>query len=200
MLTRHVRVWAKEDPFGIEFADVTIDAGRLRASGVTVVAAPLPYRLDYELTTGVDYVTTRLVVRVEGDGWRRHLDLRRVPTGAWWCAADAQGECDLPEPGGASPPQLAGALDCDLGLSPLTNTMPVLRHGLLDGGGSGDLLMAWVSVPDLTVRPTRQRYTYVRHKSEAAVVRYEDDDFAADLVLDPDGLVRRYPGVAFRVG
>ena len=36
---------------------------------------------------------------------------------------------------GAAAPELDGALDCDLGLSPLTNLMPVRRHALHEGAG-----------------------------------------------------------------
>ena len=54
-----------------------------------------------------------------------------------------------------------GSGGLDLGLSPLTNSMPVLRHGLLEGG-ERDFLMAWVSVPDLAVHADPQRYTFVR--------------------------------------
>ncbi|MFJ5994815.1 putative glycolipid-binding domain-containing protein [Streptomyces sp. NPDC092370] len=39
--------------------------------------------------------------------------------------------------------------------------MPVLRHGLRRTPGERDFLMAWVSVPDLTVRPSRQTYTHL---------------------------------------
>lgn len=39
------------------------------------------------------------------------------------------------------------ARDCDLGFSPLTNMMPVRRHGLSVAGDHFDILAAWVSVP-----------------------------------------------------
>ena len=93
---------------------------------------------------------------------------------------------------------MAGALDCDLGLSPLTNTMPVLRHRLHIGGGPLDLLMAWVAVPELTVSPSPQRYTFVRREPGAAIVRFEslDSDFRSDITLDEHGLVLDYPGIA----
>jgi hypothetical protein len=110
----------------------------------------------------------------------------------------AEGDVDLP-PAGADPATLAGALDCDLGLSPLTNTMPVLRHGLLSGGGPVDLLMAWVSVPDLSVQADAQRYTFVRPAAEGgAVVNYSSDGFTADISFDATGLVIDYPGIGSR--
>jgi hypothetical protein len=88
-----------------------------------------------------------------------------------------------------------GSLDCDLGFCPLTNTMPILRHGLHEGGSPVDFTMAWVSVPDLTVHVDRQRYEPVR----PGVVRYRSDRFSSDLEVDNDGIVVRYPQLAYRV-
>jgi hypothetical protein len=111
------------------------------------------------------------------------------------------GDAPLPPPGGDFQ-LLSGALDCDLGLSPLTNSMPVLRHALLRGGGPVDFQMAWVSVPDLGIWASSQRYMFLRSIKEQHVVRFEDadDGFTADLTFDKDGLVVDYPGLAHRLG
>lgn len=112
--------------------------------------------------------------------------------------AERQGETALPPAG--DDVGLADALDCDLGLSPLTNSMPVLRHGLLDGGGPIDLTMAWVSVPELIVSRSAQRYSFIRRDDDLSVVRFEDDSgFSADIVFDSDGLIVNYPGIARRL-
>lgn len=176
--------WAKDDPHGVELAEVRLSRSSLTASGIAVGSDPVPYRLDYSLETAPDFVTTLLRVEARGEGLHKTLDLRRSATGEW-----RAGDDELQE--------LAGALDCDLGLSPLTNSMPVLRHGLLDTTTSVELLMAWVSVPDLTVHASRQGYTGLGD----GVVRYEslDGSFAADIVFDEDGLVIDYPGIGRRV-
>jgi uncharacterized protein len=194
-----LRVWAK-DPFGAELAQVTVTDGTLSATGVAIGTHPTPYRLDYQLTTVDAYVTARLVLRAAGDGWRRALDLQRAASGAWSCTTEAEGDLDQPAPGG----ELAGvrgALDCDLGLSPMTNSMPVLRYRLHEGGGPVDLLMAWVSVPDLAVYPSRQRYAFVRRESTARIVRFQslDSPFQAEIGVDDDGVVLDYPGIARQV-
>lgn len=193
--------WRKDDPFGVEFAEVTLGADYLSATGVALGTEPAPYRLDYTLETGNGWVTARLQVSTRGGGWRRQLDLRRDAGGDWTIETESAGEAPLPPPGGASEP-LRRALDCDLGLSPLTNSMPVLREGLLARGGPKEFVMAWVSVPDLGVHADRQRYTFQREtKDGRRVVRFEsvDDGFVADLLFDPDGLVVDYPGLAQRL-
>jgi hypothetical protein len=61
--------------------------------------------------------------------------------------------------------------------------------------------MAWVSVPDLSVHASRQRYTFVRPAPEGAVVRYESlqSKFKADITFDAHGLVVDYPGIGRRL-
>lgn len=99
-----------------------------------------------------------------------------------------------PAPGGDAA-ALGQALDCDLGGCPLTNTMPVLREGLLRGG-SAEFTMAWVSVPALVVRPVRQRYAYLRSGADgSSVIRYHSGTFTAEVTFGPGGLVTDYPGL-----
>lgn len=189
-------IWAKPDPLGMEFADIAFHRDHLSAAGVAIGSAPVPYRLEYELETSAGFLTTRLRVSAIGQGWSRDLDLRRDPAGSWTALTGMKGEVDLPAPGGiVGAPERA--LDCDLALSPLTNSMPILRHRLQAGGASHDFQMAFVSVPDLGVRASRQRYVFVRRDDELAVIRYEsmDSDFRADLTVDWHGLVVDYPGI-----
>jgi uncharacterized protein len=191
--------WIKER--GAEFAEVSLGGTYLRAAGVAVSGDPLPYRMSYELDCAEGFVTRGLIVSAHGANWSRRLVLARDPQGVWSVEASADGEVDLPAPGG-DPAAFAAALDCDLGECPLTNTMPVLRHGLLRGGAPREFVMAWVGVPSLTVTPSEQKYTFVGPPPNgtgatagAAVIRYQSGTFSADVVFDEDGLVIDYPGL-----
>lgn len=198
--TRRAVGWVKDDPFGVEFAELVIAAERLTARGVAIGAAPLPYRLDYDLETGPDFVTARLRVTCSGEGWRRELELGRDAKGLWTVATDGDGDVDLPSAGG-DPAQFADALDCDLELSPVTNMMPILRHGLLQNGGPFEFTMAWVAVPSLAVHADGQRYRHLRSSGDHHLVRFEavDGSFAADITVDGDAVVVDYPGIARRL-
>jgi hypothetical protein len=176
-------IWRGVEEWRAEAARIELGADRLSASGTQIADDPKPYRLDYDLETGDDYVTRSLRIEAQGTDWRRSLDLRR--DGGGW-SIDAAG--------------LSAAIDCDLGFSPLTNAMPILRHSLHREPGSVEFTMAWVSVPELTVHAARQRYTHIR----PGLVRFESLDgefegFTADLALDDDGLILLYPGLAERV-
>ena len=192
--------WVKENGLGFEFADVDLQSRSLAASGVAIGTAPVAYRLDYKLATTDGFITSELLVTTRGDGWSRSLALRRDGSGTWTIDTAMDGFLALPEPGGDEA-EFSAALDCDLALSPLTNSMPVLRHDLLEAGGPVDLLMAWVSAPDLAVYASRQRYRFVRKQGETSVIRYEsrDSDFVSEVTFDRDGLVVDYPQLGRRL-
>jgi uncharacterized protein len=82
----------------------------------------------------------------------------------------------------------------DLAFSPLLNSLPVRRDGLLEPGPARDYVMAFVDVPSLEVTRAEQRYEPLG----ALLVRFRSGDFTADLEYDDDGFVVRYPGLAER--
>ena len=90
---------------------------------------------------------------------------------------------------------LDGADFFDLGFSPLFNSLPVVRDGLLDGGSAQDYVMRWVDVPSLEVSESAQRYGPV----EARTIRFRTGDFTALLEFGPDDLLERYEGLAERL-
>jgi uncharacterized protein len=98
---------------------------------------------------------------------------------------------------GAPMPQLAGAIDIDIAITPFTNTLPIRRLHL-QTGQSGEILVVYVQLPGLTVTTDRQRYTCLESDRR---YRYEslDSDFTRDIEVDRDGLVVIYPGLFRRV-
>jgi hypothetical protein len=190
---RRVVLWDKEDGYGTEYVEVELAPDRLTGTGVAIGWDPVPYRLEYTLETGADWVTRRLSVATRGDGRRRNLDLRRSESGAWSIDASRQGDGRV-EPAGGDVATFGEALECDLGLSPLTNTMPVLRHDLLRTDGTIDLVMAWVAVPALSVRRSEQRYTSLgRDARGLRRIEYRSGDFRSELLFDADALCVDYP-------
>ena len=194
-------VWSGEDEWRAEICRLELTPTGVRAEGTQIGVNPLPYRMDYRLTALDNFVTSRLEVDVNGVDWSRHLVLTHDGEGSWDADAESTGDPGLPEPGGDTD-LVRGAVDCDLGLCPATNLMPVVRHGLHLGPGERDFLMAWVSVPDLGVHPSEQRYEHVRLTPGGAVVRYvgAHRDYVGEIEFDRDGVVIHYPDLARRVG
>jgi hypothetical protein len=186
MADARLLVWQIDETAGFDSAWVRLDRTRLSAEGRATGQRPFPWWTTYALETDDDFVTARVRVEARWNGDAANLDLRRTGTG--WTV------------NGEPRPDLAAALDCDLGACPLTNTMPVLRHGLLAGPGDHELLMAFIEVPHLTVVPNVQRYTHVRtDPGGGALVTYRSGSFRSDLTFDAEGFVTDYPQLGRRV-
>jgi uncharacterized protein len=82
----------------------------------------------------------------------------------------------------------------DLGWSPLFNSLPVMRDGLLRAGPPRDYLMCWVDVPSLEAIRSQQRYEPLGNGH----IRFTAGDFTADIRFDDAGFVAHYPGIATR--
>jgi len=117
------------------------------------------------------------------------LDLRADGLGHW---ADAV-------TGAARP--LDGCLDIDVYPSPFTNTLPIRRLPAPAVGTPLALAVAYVALPELTVRPASQEYTLLERRADGARWRFRslDSGFTAELPVDGAGLVRDYPGIARRL-
>lgn len=180
--------WAVEASQGLDTAWVRLGEDRLAASGRAVGLDPEPYWVSYELDTGPGWVTRRLAVELRTATTTRAIDLRRDDEGGWRLDGEPLVGLD-------------GALDCDLGRCPLTNTMPVLRHGLDRRPGRHEFTMAWVSVPDLRVHRSEQVYAFAGRAGGQARVDYEGRHrgYAGQLRFGPDGLVELYPGLGRRI-
>jgi hypothetical protein len=198
-------LWRRLDTVGTDHVLFTERSG-LYARGTVVAAEPVPYTCGYELLADDGWASVRLSVTTEGAGWLRNVKLERAAE-RWRVTAGEQGDLDAALlaagrvraglPGVEDPGQLHDALDVDLGNCPLTNTPPVRRLGLVRArpGTGSTLAVAFVLVPSLEVVPARQTYTALGDGQ----VRYESGSFKADLTLDEQGYVIRYPGLAERI-
>lgn len=189
-----------DDPSREESAVVRFEGDSMRAHGSSIAAG---HATTWRLRIGAGWITEELEVTSVGDDWSRALRLRRDPNGCWSTATGSHGDADLPRPGLDDPDVLHGALDCDLGLCPVTNVMPIRRLGLLTRSVEPvPLVMAWVEVPSLRVIRSDQRYgSRTPVVDGLGSVRYESRSraFDAELVVDGNGMVIEYPTLAGRV-
>ena len=197
MVLTRLLTWRGLDFPRMELAEVELGPGGLAARGVQIgtsgvaqgeedgeaVDVPGRYRVDYELRTDPDLVTTRIALTSRSEDGERRLDLTRDPDGAWHADAEL--------------PDLSGALDCDLGLCPLTNFMPVQREGITRGGEAKEFVMAWIAVPSPYGPPLRAALRADRRHRVRYVGRHRS--FEGELELDEDGFVVLYPGLGERV-
>jgi hypothetical protein len=83
----------------------------------------------------------------------------------------------------------------DLGDFDFFDVLPVMRDGLLVAGPPRDYRMAFVTVPELDVVESLQRYTPRGER----VVGYASGTFAADIEFDAHGFVTLYHGFLERL-
>jgi hypothetical protein len=194
--------WKRRDTAGVEHTLVDARNG-LYARGVAQAVDPIAYTCRYELHTDPSWATTRLEVSTEGAGWARTVRLE-LAAGRWRATTSEQGNLDAALtaagharaglPGTEDPDLLYGAFDVDLTGSPLTNTLPIRRLKLLDAGTgvAHRLSVVWVLVPSLEVVQADQIYTSLGD----GLVRFASETFSADLIVDDNGFVADYPGLA----
>lgn len=142
-----------------------------------------PFAARYRLGCDAAWRVRRVAIELIGEA--RSLTLECDGQGHWR---------DGP---GRALPELSGAMDVDIAITPFTNTLPIRRLNLARGQ-SVDLKVAYVRVPALTVAPDPQRYTCLEPMK---LYRYDslDSDFTRDIEVDDKGLVVTYPGLFRRV-
>ena len=153
-----------------------------------------PFTASYRLDAGDGGRVRRLAVTSATAERERYLTLNRTDDGFWLLDTGL----------GGGRLDVAGAVDVDLAFSPLFNTVPIRRLGLHRAPGDHVLSMVFVALPELTVEVVEQRYRALSplgqgEQPEEATVGFAWDAFTADLVVDADGVVSSYPGVASRI-
>jgi uncharacterized protein len=187
--------WQAEDGHGLEGVRMIPGHGGFRALGRMVRVEPTSgFTSSYRLVVGEDGRVSRLSVTSATAERERHLTINRTDDGVWLL--------DTGSGSGAVRDDCAGAVDVDLAYSPMFNTIPIRRLGLHREAGEHTLPMVFVSLPDLEVRVVEQTYRTVSvldEDSGHAGIGFATGDFTADLVVDADGVVTSYPGLARRL-
>lgn len=182
-----VLTWQAHGAPRMESARVQVTGRGLKAAG-RVVGGSCPehpaFSASYDLLLDGDGVTRRLSMRSVVARGERQVSLTRNAEG-FWLVDHGQG------------PQRAefgGALDVDVVLSPLFNALVVRRLGLVAADVEATVPVVYVTLPELTVSSEVHQYT-----SRAGVVTVRTPLGDAVLVVDDEGFVVDYPGLAGRV-
>ena len=165
----HVVMWVAHQPPGNDACRFALNSRSLIIEGSSR-AGDLATR--YRVRAAVSGETRRCRI----DSRERRILIERDRTGRW-------------TQDGAEVPEVAGAVDVDLGFTPATNTLPIRRLGLAVGE-EAKVTAAWLDPSDWRLKPLAQTY---RRTGERAW-QYASPDFETELTVDDFGAVTNYPG------
>ena len=174
-------LWRRVDRPGHESARLSALEDGWGLAGTSVFAHEgEPCCLSYRISCDSEWRTRSAGVI----GWlganEVRVDVRVEGAGLWRVA-------------GVDVAEIAGCVDIDLNFSPSTNLLPI-RRLKLEVGEERDVRAAWLRFPSFRFEPLEQSY----RRLSAGRYRYRSAGgrFKAELDVDENGFVTRYPGFA----
>lgn len=176
--------WRRTDLEGLERAEILVEPDGVRIASTLVCVEAGGFRLDHQWRLDPDWRARSVTVERWDEHGQGTLALERAGTG-WRVNGEVR-------------PDLDGAEEPDLSVTPLCNTFPI-RRMIATGEDSLVLDVAFIDGPKLTVARSRQRY----ERRGPGRFRYVDlglsRGFEADLEVDAAGLVLRYEHLFERI-
>jgi uncharacterized protein len=181
-------MWTPWSEAGLEHLHLLQQDGNFLVDSVMIgVSNHIPFRLQYNIVCDSNWKVKELgLTLLSGSG--KSIKIQADGQGHWYTHI------------GDSVPSLEGCIDVDISATPFTNTLPIRRLAL-SPGQSAELLVAYVAIPEMELKPMSQRYTCLVLNAHEGLYGYESvvSGFSAELPVDSDGLVIDYPGLFKRV-
>ncbi len=185
-----ILTWRSHDLSRIESARVQLSGNRIKAIGRIAAAASEQhpaFSASYDLVTDDTGATKRLSLNVSTAERDRQLSIARDEENMWLVTGHE----------GVSREAFDGALDVDMMFSPLFSTLAIRRSNLHRTEDSVKLPVVYVYLPDLTVAPATVSYSGAGPGGVA--VRVQSPTAEATVIVDDDGFIVDYPGLAERI-
>jgi hypothetical protein len=183
-MSTSVLFWRRTDVEGLERLELFVEPEGVTATSTVICLEEGGFRLDHRWRLDAGWRAQSVAVERWNAQGHGILQLERAGTG--WRVD------------GAPRPDLEGAEEPDLSVTPFCNTFPIRRIPET-ARESLTLDTAFIDGPALTVARSRQRYD----RQGPGRLRYIDlglsPGFEADLVVDDAGLVLRYEHLFERV-
>ncbi|HUG24195.1 putative glycolipid-binding domain-containing protein [Piscinibacter sp.] len=183
-MSRSVLFWRRTDVEGLERLELVVEPDGVTATSTVLCLEADGFRLDHRWRLDPDWRAQSVIVERWGPQGHATLQLERAGSG--WRV------------NGAPRPDLEGAEEPDLSVTPFCNTFPI-RRTPQGAGTSLALDTAFIDGAEMTVARSSQRYD----RQGPGRVRYVDlglaKGFEADLVVDEAGLVLSYEHLFERV-
>ncbi|HPY24804.1 MAG: uncharacterized protein QG655_1479 [Actinomycetota bacterium] len=184
-----VLTWRSHTATQMESARVQLVRNRIKAHGRIVTAATPDrpaFSASYDLVTDDSGATKRLSINITLPERERQISIARDEENMW-LVTDHEGN---------SRHAYGGAVDVDMALSPFFNALPIRRLGLHQRSESVTLPVVYVYLPELTVTAATISY---RSSGPGAGIEVHSPVAETTIVVDDDGFILDYPGLAERI-
>lgn len=172
-------IWESIDEKSLEHLYIKENSNHYKVDSVVInYQHRSPYRLYYELIIDKEWKTKEVFISLFNSN--KEISLHADGQGKWY---------DL---SGNHLAQLDGAIDIDISASPFSNSLPINRLPFKKFS-KYEIVVVYFSVPDLSFRPVKQKYTCLDKKSSYQKFQYQCNDFIADIKVDNHGFVIEYP-------
>ena len=183
-MSTSILFWRRTDVEGLERLELVIEADGITATSTLICLDAGGFRLDHRWRLDADWRAQFVTVERSNSQGRGIVRLERAGSG-WRVNGEPR-------------PDLEGAEEPDLSVTPFCNTFPIRRTPETPGLNL-TLDTAFIDGPTLTVARSKQRYD----RLGPGRVRYVDlgrsRGFEADLVVDGTGLVLHYQHLFQRI-
>lgn len=173
--------WRRTDLHGLERLTLEVQPDRITVSSTVISVEHGGLRLDHRWVLTPDWRAQSADIERWSAHGHQQIHLARVGKAGW-------------QVDGVARPDLDGAEEPDLSVTPFCNTFPILRLPPADGT-SLTLDVAYIDGETLKVSRSRQRY----ERLGPGRLRYVDlglfQGFSAELNVDEDGFVTTYAGL-----
>jgi uncharacterized protein len=183
-MSKSVLFWRRIDIEGLERLELEVEPDRVCAMSTVICLEGDGFRLDHRWHLGPDWRAQSVTVERWNSRGHGLLHLERAGTG--WRVD------------GAPRPDLEGADEPDLSVTPFCNTFPIRRTP--QAAGESLLLdVAFIDGPALAVTRSSPRYDRQGPRRLRYIDLGRSRGFEADLVVDEAGLVLSYEHLFERV-
>lgn len=187
-----ILTWRAPDASRMESVRVQLSGNRIRANGRLVASAPEEhpaFGVYYDLQTDESGATKRLGLTITTAERERQLVVARDEENMW-LVTDARGQTRT---------GYDGALDIDMVYSPFFNTLPIRRARLHQRAASITLPTIYLMVPEMELSAAEASYCSAGPGEGITVLTPGTDPAGTTLLVDDDGFVIDYPGLAARI-
>jgi hypothetical protein len=168
----------------LEVLRLTNSVDGIRAQADIIDAGVSPFAVSYDWVLDTAWRTRAVHIRFRGKEHRK-ISIERIAETNW--RVDG---CDRHD--------LSGCEEIDMSVTPFCNTLALLRFGP-PPGAEGELTTLYVGVPQLSLRPSRQRYERIGPREFMYVDLGIYSGFRARLNVDANAIVQSYENLYERI-